>query len=61
MIESTKIERHIEHLREQHKTIDLAIVEAYNHNEQDHQIQTLKKQKLRLKDEISRLENKDGR
>lgn len=50
--QSTKLERHIDHLQEEHDRIDREIRDRYNHYDNDILISDLKKKKLNLKDEI---------
>jgi hypothetical protein len=52
MITKEKLEHHISHLQEKHDKIDAEIIELYKHHENDLKIETLKKLKLHLKDEI---------
>jgi hypothetical protein len=56
MITKEKLQHHISHLQEKHDTLDREIQELYNLHENDLKIETLKKLKLHLKDEIE--ENK---
>lgn len=54
MVTKEKIEHHISHLEEKHDKIDKDITELYNQHENDLKIETLKKIKLHLKDEIEK-------
>jgi hypothetical protein len=56
MITKEKLQHHISHLQEKHDTLDREIQELYKLHENDLKIETLKKLKLHLKDEIE--ENK---
>ncbi len=56
MITKEKLQHHINHLQEKHDTLDREIQELYKLHENDLKIETLKKLKLHLKDEIE--ENK---
>jgi hypothetical protein len=47
-----KIERHMHALQEKHDILDKEIRDAYMDNVGDLEIEKMKKQKLRLKDEI---------
>jgi len=47
-----KIERHMHALKEKHDILDKEIKDAYMDNVGDLEIEKMKKQKLRLKDEI---------
>jgi len=46
------LQHHIEHLEKQHRDLDKQILEDYKHYGDDRLVGVLKKQKLRLKDEI---------
>ena len=52
------VRNHIKHLKESHRVLDLKIseMEAHPHVDEEH-LHELKKQKLRLKDEITRFES----
>ena len=52
MITKEKLEHHIAHLQERHDAMDKEITEMYKHHDNDLKIETLKKLKLHLKDEI---------
>jgi hypothetical protein len=54
MITREKLEHHILHLEEKHKKIDNDITELYKIHGNDLKIETLKKVKLHLKDEIEK-------
>lgn len=49
-----KIQRHISHLEEKVELLKKTIREMYMDNVSDFEVEKLKKQKLRLKDEIER-------
>lgn len=50
--QSTKLERHIDHLQEEHDRIDREIRDRHKNYEDDILINDLKKRKLNIKDEI---------
>jgi hypothetical protein len=50
--QSTKLERHIDHLQEEHDRIDQEIKDRYKNYDNDILISDLKKKKLNIKDEI---------
>lgn len=50
--QSTKVERHIKHLQEQHDELDRKIRDYYDEYGDDATLNTMKKKKLKLKDEI---------
>lgn len=54
------VRNHIKHLKESHRVLDLKIteMEAHPHVDEEH-LHELKKQKLRLKDEITRFEKQE--
>lgn len=52
MITKEKLEHHITHLQEKHANVDNDIIELYAQHGNDLKIETLKKIKLHLKDEI---------
>ena len=52
MITKEKLEHHIKHLQEKHDALDKEITELYNHHENDLKVETLKKLKLHIRDEI---------
>jgi hypothetical protein len=54
MITREKLEHHISHLEDKHRKIDEDITALYNVHGNDLKIETLKKIKLHLKDEIER-------
>ena len=58
MITKEKLEHHIKHLQEKHDEFDKEIIELYKHHENDLKIETLKKLKLHLKDEIEAIKVK---
>ena len=51
----TKLLNHALHLKNQHDLLDKEISELYNAHENEYKLETLKKQQLKLKDEIERL------
>lgn len=53
-----KLERHIEHLQQQHHELDEEIKKELVHFGNDRLIADLKKKKLNIKDEIERLKRK---
>lgn len=52
MITREKLQHHISNLEEQHRTLDKEITEADCHWDESPQCHTLKKKRLKLKDEI---------
>jgi hypothetical protein len=52
MITKEKLENHMKALQEKHDILDKEIKDAYMDNVGDLEIEKMKKQKLRLKDEI---------
>jgi hypothetical protein len=60
MINKDKIQHHIDHLQEKHDTLDKKIITEENQYGNHLHIAELKKEKLRLKDEISQFKNKIG-
>lgn len=54
MITKDKLSHHISHLEEKHRKIDNDIIELYNSHGNDLKIETLKKVKLHIKDEIEK-------
>lgn len=52
MITKEKIQNHMKALQEKHDILDKEIKDAYMDNVGDLEIEKMKKQKLRLKDEI---------
>jgi len=50
-----KLMKHALHLKDQHDALDREITELYKVHEQEYKLENLKKQKLKLKDEIERL------
>ena len=58
MITKEKLEHHMAHLQDKHDAFDKEITELYNHHENDLKIETLKKLKLHLKDEIEAIKVK---
>lgn len=57
-MDKVKIEHHIKHLQEKHRVIDKELIEADKHYEETVYVTELKKQKLKLKDEIESLKRK---
>jgi hypothetical protein len=57
MLTREKIEHHISHLEDKHRKIDEDITVLYNQRGNDLKIETLKKIKLRLKDEIEQFKD----
>ena len=55
--QSTKVEGHIQHLQEVHDDLDKEIEKQYKEYGNDSLVQTLKKKKLHLKDEIEHYKN----
>ena len=51
-MDKVKIEHHIKHLEEQHRSIDNLIKDSIKHYGNDTEVSGLKKKKLKLKDEI---------
>jgi hypothetical protein len=58
MITPKKIQNHIKHLQEKHDALDRKIITEENQYGNHEQIVALKKEKLRLKDEIAELKTK---
>ena len=54
MLTKEKLEHHISHLQEKHDKLDKDITELYNQHGNDMKIETLKKVKLHVKDEIEK-------
>jgi len=50
-----KLDRHIQHLQEQHDDLDKQIYDQYKKYGDDVLVQYMKKQKLKIKDEITHL------
>ncbi len=58
MKNTEKVEKHLQALKERHKALDLQIVEENSHpSPKDALIQELKKQKLKVKEEIRSIED----
>ena len=57
MLTREKIEFHISHLQEQHRSLDKTIEAMYRLKEDDLQSEALKKKRLAVKDEIVKLVN----
>jgi hypothetical protein len=58
MITPEKIQNHIKHLQEKHDALDRKIITEENQYGNHEHIVALKKEKLRLKDEIAELKTK---
>lgn len=52
MITREKLIHHVEHLKEKHDELDKQIQNLYEHHTDDFKVESLKKQKLKLRDEI---------
>jgi len=58
MITKEKLEHHIKHLQEKHDALDKEIIEMDCHYDESIKCHTMKKQKLKLKDEIEEMKRK---
>jgi hypothetical protein len=58
MITREKLIHHMETLRERHDALDRQIKEMYEHHADDLKVEKLKKEKLKLKDEIEQTSKK---
>jgi uncharacterized protein YdcH (DUF465 family) len=58
MITKEKLEHHIDALQEKHDILDKEIKDAYMDNVSDMIVEKMKKQKLKLKDEIESCKRK---
>lgn len=58
MITKEKLEHHMKALQEKHDILDKEIKDAYMDNVGDIEVEKMKKQKLRLKDEIESCKKK---
>ena len=58
MITKEKLEHHIDALQEKHDLLDKEIKDAYMDNVGDVEVEKMKKQKLKLKDEIESCKRK---
>jgi hypothetical protein len=58
MLTKEKLEHHIKHLEEKHKNVDSDIKKLYEQHGNDLKIETLKKVKLHIKDEIEQTKQK---
>ena len=58
MITKEKLENHMKALQEKHDILDKEIKDAYMDNVSDLEVEKMKKQKLRLKDEIESCKKK---
>jgi hypothetical protein len=56
--QSTKVDRHIQHLQEMHDELDIAIRKYYDEYGDDISVTRMKKKKLKLKEEIEKYKNK---
>lgn len=56
MITLEKLQHHVSHLEEKHDNVDKEIKELYKLHGNELKIETLKKVKLKIKDEIARFE-----
>lgn len=61
MITREKLINHVEHLKEKHDSLDHQIKELYEHRADDLKVEELKKQKLKLRDEIEQTNRKIDR
>ena len=58
MITREKLIHHVEHLKEKHDALDRRIIEEENHHSNCAEVAILKKQKLKLRDEIEQTNKK---
>jgi len=58
MMTREKLIHHVEHLKEKHDKIDKEIIELEAHHTDHLKVETLKKVKLKLKDDIAFNQNK---
>ena len=58
MMTREKLINHVEHLKEKHDKLDKQIKELYEHHTDDLTVEKLKKEKLKLKDEIEQTNRK---
>lgn len=58
MITREKLIHHVEHLKEKHDQLDKRIIEEESHHSNCAQVAILKKQKLKLRDEIEQTNRK---
>jgi uncharacterized protein YdcH (DUF465 family) len=58
MITKEKLEHHIKHLQEKHDALDKEIIEMDCHYDESIKCHNMKKQKLKLKDEIEEMKRK---
>ena len=58
MMTREKLIHHVEHLKEKHDKLDKQIKELYEHHTNDLTVEKLKKEKLKLKDEIEQTNRK---
>jgi len=58
MMTKEKMQHHITHLQEQHRTLDKEITEMDCHWDESPECHDLKKKRLKLKDEIERCKQK---
>ena len=57
-MDALSIKHHIEHLEELHRNVDIQIRETQKHYGEDNAVTTLKKKKLRIKDQIEYYKDK---
>ena len=60
-MQAHKLIHHIEVLKEKHDELDRKIEDLYAHRANDFEVENLKKQKLKLKDEIQQNQTKLNR
>jgi uncharacterized protein len=58
MMTREKLIHHLESLREKHDDLDKQITELYEHHADDMKVESLKKKKLKIKDEIEQTSQK---
>lgn len=58
MMTREKLIHHVEHLKEKHDDLDKKISDMYKHHADDFKVEDLKKQKLKLRDEIEQTNRK---
>lgn len=54
IMDKLKIEHHIKHLQDKHQALEKQLIEADKHFEESVHVTELKKQKLKLKDDIEK-------
>ena len=57
MMTKNKMEHHLEQLRQKHKDLELDLMEADAHYEDNQYINRIKKKKLKIKDEMTKCQN----